>query len=66
MIAKTPIDPVIVLGSAKILLALQEMPWGKKISEGDFLHFVLPLRVNNENLDDFLISHLNININKIQ
>ena len=35
------------------LKALQEMPWGKTIPEEEFLHFVLPLRVNNENLDDF-------------
>ncbi len=30
----------------------QEMPWGKTIPEDIFRHFVLPVRVNNENLDD--------------
>ncbi|MBC8004398.1 MAG: transglutaminase domain-containing protein [Verrucomicrobia bacterium] len=35
------------------LKARQEMPWGKNIPEEEFLHFVLPLRVNNENLDNF-------------
>lgn len=35
------------------LKARQEMPWGKTIPEDEFLHFVLPLRVNNENLDNF-------------
>lgn len=38
-----------------IALALQarrEMPWGKTIPEREFKHFVLPVRVNNENLDD--------------
>jgi transglutaminase-like putative cysteine protease len=35
------------------LKARQEMPWGKSIPEEEFLHFVLPLRVNNENLDNF-------------
>jgi len=35
------------------LLARQEMPWGKSIPEEEFLHFTLPLRVNNENLDNF-------------
>jgi hypothetical protein len=35
------------------LLARQEMPWGKTIPEKEFLHFVLPLRVNNENMDAF-------------
>ena len=29
------------------------MPWGKKwFPEREFRHFVLPIRVNNENLDD--------------
>lgn len=31
--------------------AQREMPWGNDIPEREFLHFVLPLRVNNENLD---------------
>jgi len=35
------------------LQAREEMPWGKTIPEEEFLHFVLPLRVNNENLDNF-------------
>lgn len=33
-------------------LAREEMPWGKSIPEREFLHFVLPVRVNNENLDE--------------
>ena len=33
------------------LLAREEMPWGKNIPEDIFLHFVLPVRVNNETLD---------------
>lgn len=32
--------------------ARQEMPWGKTIPEDVFRHFVLPIRINNENLDD--------------
>lgn len=32
--------------------AREEMPWGKSIPEREFRHFVLPVRVNNENLDD--------------
>jgi len=32
--------------------AREEMPWGKEIPEREFRHFVLPVRVNNENLDD--------------
>ena len=35
------------------LKAREEMSWGKTIPEEEFLHFVLPLRVNNENLDNF-------------
>lgn len=33
------------------LQARDEMPWGKSIPEQEFEHFVLPVRVNNENLD---------------
>ena len=33
------------------LKAKEEMPWGKMIPEREFRHFVLPIRVNNENLD---------------
>lgn len=32
--------------------AKEEMPWGKSVPDREFLHFVLPVRVNNENLDD--------------
>lgn len=34
------------------LEARQEMAWGQQIPEREFRHFVLPVRVNNENLDD--------------
>ena len=33
-------------------LAREEMPWGKSVPEREFLHFVLPVRVNNENMDE--------------
>lgn len=33
-------------------LAKREMSWGKDVPELLFRHFVLPVRVNNENLDD--------------
>lgn len=32
--------------------AREEMPWGKSVPDLLFRHFVLPVRVNNENLDD--------------
>lgn len=32
--------------------ARKEMPWGDSIPEDIFRHFVLPVRVNNENLDE--------------
>lgn len=35
------------------LRARREMPWGDSIPEELFLHFVVPPRVNNENLDSF-------------
>ena len=44
------------LDNVKIALkAKSEMTWGKTIPEAVFLHFVLPVRVNNENLDSFRI-----------
>ena len=33
------------------LKARAEMPWGKSVPAREFLHFVLPVRVNNENMD---------------
>jgi transglutaminase-like putative cysteine protease len=33
------------------LKARREMPWGERVPEREWKHFVLPLRVNNENLD---------------
>ena len=35
------------------LKAKREMAWGKNIPEREWLHFVLPTRVNNEHLDTF-------------
>lgn len=32
--------------------ARASMPWGKKVPEVLYRHFVLPVRINNENLDD--------------
>ena len=34
------------------LATRREMPWGDIVSDELFRHFVLPVRVNNENLDD--------------
>ena len=34
------------------LQAREEMPWGKTVPEREFRHFVVPVRVNNENLDN--------------
>jgi transglutaminase-like putative cysteine protease len=47
-------DGSFFISQARIALkARAEMPWGKQIPEEEFLHFVLPPRVNNENLDEF-------------
>ena len=35
------------------LRARHEMPWGKTVPQREWRHFVLPVRVNNENLDNF-------------
>jgi transglutaminase-like putative cysteine protease len=37
------------------LLSRSEAAWGKQIPEDIFLHYVLPPRINNENLDSFRI-----------
>jgi len=34
------------------LKAREEMPWGQTVPDREWKHFVLPVRVNNENLDD--------------
>jgi len=39
------------------LKARKDTPWGKTIPEDIFLHYVLPIRVNNENLDSFRIAY---------
>ncbi|MBR1643989.1 MAG: transglutaminase domain-containing protein [Bacteroidales bacterium] len=42
------------LENARVALRTRtEMPWGKKVPDREWRHFVLPVRVNNENLDDF-------------
>lgn len=38
-----------------VLKARNEMTWGSVIPEDVFLHFVLPPRINNENLDEFRV-----------
>jgi transglutaminase-like putative cysteine protease len=38
-----------------VLSARAESEWGKNIPEDIFLHYVLPPRINNENLDSFRI-----------
>ncbi len=46
------------LANADIALrARDETEWGKGIPEEIFLHYVLPCRVNNENLDSFRIKY---------
>ena len=35
------------------LRAREEMAWGRDVPEDLFRHFVLPVRVNNERLDEF-------------
>lgn len=41
------------------LKARREMPWGKKVPVREFLHFVLPVRVNNENMDESRVVFFN-------
>lgn len=40
------------LGNCRLTeAAVASMPWGRKVPERELRHFVLPVRVNNENLD---------------
>jgi Transglutaminase-like superfamily len=48
------------LENANIALRTRkERPWGKSVPENIFLHYILPVRVNNENLDRFRIEYYN-------
>lgn len=54
---------------ANINMALRsrkETPWGKGIPEDIFLHYVLPCRVNNENLDSFRIVFYDEILNRVK
>ncbi len=45
-------DPWLYIeGVRSALKTREEMPWGSSLPDDIFLHYVLPLRVNNENLD---------------
>jgi hypothetical protein len=62
LISFSPLNDLAEFGSdfflANINIALRsraETTWGKILPEDIFLHYVLPLRVNNENLDSFRI-----------
>ena len=48
------------------LRARSELTWGKEIPDDIFLHYVLPCRVNNENLDSFRIVYYNELKNRIK
>jgi transglutaminase-like putative cysteine protease len=48
------------------LRAREETPWGKSIPEDIFLHYVLPVRVNNENLDSFRIDYYDEIMNRVK
>ena len=49
---------------AKTLEVRERMDWG--IPEREFRHFVLPLRVNNENLDDFRTAYADSLCDRVQ
>lgn len=48
------------------LKARKEMPWGQKVPEREWKHFVLPLRVNNENLDSARIVFYDMLRNRVK
>jgi len=47
------------------LRAKKETSWGKDIPDAVFLHYVLPVRINNENLDSFRISYYDELISRV-
>jgi len=50
-------DSRFFLDNARLALkAREKTEWGRNIPENIFLHFVLPVRVNNENLDSFRLA----------
>ncbi len=63
LLAYMPLSDLAVYGpgylydnAAAALRARGEMPWGLEVPPGIFLNFVLPVRVNNENPDDFRVT----------
>ncbi len=50
----------------KSLEAKKDATWGASIPEEVFLHFVLPLRVNNENLDSFRLAMYSEIMNRVK
>ena len=42
-----------------MMMAREQMPWGKSVPERELRHFVLPVRVNNENLDSSRVVFFN-------
>lgn len=48
------------------LKSQSETPWGKTIPEDIFLHYVLPCRINNENLDSFRIKYYDELIDRVK
>lgn len=60
-------DGSFFLGNVNLSLAARsEMPWGNKIPQELFLHYVLPIRINNENLDSFRINYYDEIINRVK
>ncbi|MDO4212318.1 MAG: transglutaminase domain-containing protein, partial [Bacteroidales bacterium] len=50
----TDYSPEYFAAQAEIAVrARKEMAWGSVVPDREWLHFVLPVRVNNENLDEF-------------
>ena len=52
----TDYSPQFMLENARLAIRTRtDFPWGKQISDREWQHFVLPIRVNNEHLDSFRI-----------
>jgi transglutaminase-like putative cysteine protease len=53
-------------GAEAALKARHESRWGKLLPYDIFLHYVLPVRVNNENLDSFRIAYFSEISNRVK
>ena len=72
LLAYSPLNDVVTMGSAyfmanvrKAFAARDSMAWGDSIPEYIFRYYVMPVRVNNESLDNFRIDYYDTLSNRV-